>query len=75
MKKYLFGLGAMIVGAGLTFVLMHGEVNAEDMQKIKCESFDAGTGHFTPHFSYCKIKDLTCVSVHAGISCVRGSMF
>ena len=29
MKKYLFGLGAMIVGAGLTFVLMHGEVSAK----------------------------------------------
>ena len=28
MKKYLFGLGAMIVGAGLMFVLMHGEVSA-----------------------------------------------
>ena len=52
-------------------MLMHGEVNAEDMPKIKCESFDAGTGHFISHFSYCKIKDLTCVSVYAGISCVR----
>ena len=29
MKKYLFGLGAMLVGAGLMFVLMHGEVKAE----------------------------------------------
>ena len=28
MKKYLFGLGAMLVGAGLMFVLMHGEVEA-----------------------------------------------
>ena len=27
-KKYLFGLGAMLVGAGLMFVLMHGEVSA-----------------------------------------------
>jgi len=26
MKKYLFGLGAMLVGAGLMFVLMHGEL-------------------------------------------------
>ena len=25
MQKYLFGLGAMLVGAGLMFVLMHGE--------------------------------------------------
>jgi len=29
MKKYLFGLGAMLVGAGLMFVLMKGEVKAE----------------------------------------------
>ena len=29
MKKYLFGLGAMVVGAGLMFALMHGEVGAE----------------------------------------------
>ena len=29
MKKYLFGLGAMLVGAGLMFVLMKGEVRAE----------------------------------------------
>ena len=26
MKKYLLGSGAMAVGAGLVFVLMHGEV-------------------------------------------------
>jgi hypothetical protein len=30
MKKHLFGLGAMLVGAGLMFVLMHGEVMADD---------------------------------------------
>ena len=29
MKKYLMGLGAMLVGAGLMFVLMHGEVRAD----------------------------------------------
>jgi len=29
MKKYLFGLGAMLVGAVLMFVLMHGEVSAD----------------------------------------------
>jgi hypothetical protein len=31
MKKYLFGLGAMLVGAGLMFVLMHGEVRARGL--------------------------------------------
>jgi len=29
MKKYLFGLGAMLVGAGLMFALTHGEVSAD----------------------------------------------
>ena len=28
MKKYLFGLGAMLVGAGLMFVFTHTEVSA-----------------------------------------------
>ena len=35
MKGYLFGLGAMLVGAGLMFVLMKGEVKAE----VKPEPF------------------------------------
>ena len=38
MKKYLFGLGAMLVGAGLMFVLMHGEVSAKGEPK-KLEPF------------------------------------
>ena len=29
MKKYLFGLGSMLVGAGLMFIFTHTEVNAE----------------------------------------------
>ena len=32
MKGYLFGLGAMLVGAGLMFVLMHGEVMADNKE-------------------------------------------
>ena len=73
MKKYLFGLGAMLVGAGLMFVLMHGEVRADDYNKVKCEIFESDTSstHVT-HFTYCKIKDLTCVSATDGrLSCVK----
>ena len=33
MKGYRFGSGAMIVGAGLMFVLMHGEVAAQMVKK------------------------------------------
>ena len=35
MKGYLFGLGAMLVGAGLMFVLMHGEVRADGKQMVE----------------------------------------
>ena len=80
MKGYLFSLGAMLVGAGLMFVLMHGEVRAEDYNKIKCEILESDTSRTSPSFfTYRKIKDLTCVAVHAttlkssfqGISCVK----
>ena len=37
MKKYLFGLGAMLVGAELMFVLMHGEVSAE-VETNRCDA-------------------------------------
>jgi len=35
MKKYLFGLGAMLVGAGLMFVFTHTEVSADSTQSSK----------------------------------------
>ena len=43
MKKYLFGLGAMLVGAGLMFVLTHGEVSAaNDMTVYDAVCFNKG---------------------------------
>ena len=73
MKKYLFGLGAMLVGAGLMFVLMHGEVRAENATRIKwdkgkCEEFVLKNGS---GYIYCQINDLTCVSDFKGLSCVK----
>ncbi len=69
MKKYLFGLGTMLVGAGLMFVLMHGEVEAKDKQESYCEKINLSFNYFT----YCKIKDLTCVFAYGkgGVSCVK----
>jgi len=61
MKKYLFGLGAMLVGAGLMFVLMHGEVSADDMKELHCEEFEVTGGIMSGLVNYCKVKDLTCV--------------
>ena len=56
MKKYLFGLGAMLVGAGLMFVLMHGEVRADSkkeqeggvkiaLKDMQCKSFIVPSFH------------------------------
>ena len=56
MKKYLFGLGAMLVGAGLMFVLMRGEVSADDMKELHCEEFEV-TGVMSGLVNYCKVKD------------------
>ena len=82
MKKYLFGLGAMLVGAGLMFVLMHGEVSAEwdkdekryrseKTENVHCEVID-DIGLVVHTYVYCKIKDLTCVSMgNKSISCVK----
>ena len=68
MKKYLFGLGTMIVGAGLMFVLMHGEVSAKE-EKIHCDKmWTEGGGR---NYRYCKIRDLTCVSTSDSLSCVK----
>ena len=69
MKGYLFGLGAMVVGAGLMFVLMHGEVSADVQdEQPTCERFRDVA------LTYCKIKDLTCVVggfTNNALSCVK----
>ena len=71
MKKYLFSLGTMLVGAGLMFVLMHGEVSADDRKQMHCEYFRHG-GFNGQKATYCKINDLTCASLNmGGVSCVK----
>jgi hypothetical protein len=76
MKKYLLSSGAMLVGAGLMFVLMHGEVNAEGGTE-RCENLvipveKAIRSYESPrHFVYCKIRDLTCVIQQTSTSCVK----
>ena len=74
MKKYLFGLGAMLVGAGLMFVFTHTEVSADSkMKKADCQLYQ---GHGI-YFEYCKIEDVICVDSNSGgFSCVRkGGLF
>jgi hypothetical protein len=52
----------------LMFVLMHGEVRAEDATRIKCEEFVLKNGS---RYTYCQMNDLTCVSNFKGLSCVK----
>jgi hypothetical protein len=73
MKKYLFGLGAMLVGAGLMFVLMHGEVSADSpILDADCHFYKSNKLNW---FEYCQVKDLTCVIVQnssvPSVSCVK----
>ena len=63
MKKYLFGLGAMLVGAGLMVVLTHGEVSADS----KPEMFVCSDGAI----EHCETKTSDCARVHMSISCVK----
>ena len=67
MKGYLFGLGAMLVGAELMFVLMHGEVRADSKTEAP-ESFvcsdvtSAMQGKSQEALLWnCKVKNTTCV--------------
>ena len=69
MKKYLFGLGAMLVGAGLMFVFTHTEVRAEDTKEASCTKYDVSFAKGS--VEYCKIEDLICAVSAAGISCVK----
>jgi hypothetical protein len=89
MKKYLFGLGAMLVGAGLMFVLMHGEVSAEsdNLTKFNCngeiikmQSTDgkmpiAIANVCTGHGLKCVFSTRIGVNNPSGVSCVKTGMF
>jgi len=69
MKKYLFGLGAMLVGAGLMFVLMRGEVRADSKpEPFVCSGFTELSGTLE-HVSHCETKTLDCAVTNRGVSC------
>ena len=77
MKKYLFGLGAMVVGAGLMFALMHGEVSAGSKPEIPepfvCSGYtQLPYGDFMFH---CETKTLECAAYSRSLSCFRKGMF
>ena len=79
MKKQLFGLGAMLVGAGLMFGLMHGEVSAE-IGKVydKPEPFVCSEvvesifqGEAVHNLWHCQIANMSCGLSAKGISCEK----
>jgi hypothetical protein len=87
MKKYLFGLGAMLVGAGLMFVFTHTEVRAESEANIP-EPFVCSTityfkwgvettnnpeGKRRASIINCKTKHLDCGFAfnQGNVSCVK----
>ena len=74
MQKYLFGLGGMLVGGGLMFLLMKGEVKAE----VKPEPFVCSEavesifpGEAVHNLWHCQIANMSCGLSAKGISCEK----
>ena len=74
MKKFLFGLGTMLVGAGLMFVFIKGEVRAE----VKPEPFVCSEavesifqGEAVHNLWHCQITNMSCGLSAKGISCEK----
>ena len=78
MKKYLFGLGEMLVGAGLMFVFTHTEVSAES-EASKPESFVCDFPYAmvdeTISLVHCETKTLDCGVLGGGVFCVKKGLF
>jgi len=73
MKKYLFGLGATLVGAGLMFVFTHTEVSA-DSEMNKPEPFvcsEKSNAFHNRRIVNCKTKTTECAVLSMGVSCVK----
>ena len=80
MKKYLFGLGAMLVGAELMFVLMRGEVSAdskpEQPEPFVCSEVTESMfrGVEVHNLWHCQIAGMSCGLTAKGISCEKKSL-
>ena len=83
MKKYLFGLGAMLIGAGLMFVFTHTDVSAESEADFDFICKEKKTGRwdkdgFVPYgrnFYECKKGNTICYSNPYGLSCFNTGLF
>ena len=71
MKKYLFGLGAMLVGAVLMFVFSHTEVRAEDKLK-RSKAFVCSEKYVGDYdIQHCETGYLDCAVTSSSLSCVK----
>ena len=71
MKKYLFGLGAMLVGAALMFVFTHTEVSAES-EANKPEPFACSRKYIGDYdIQHCETGYLDCAVTSGGLSCIN----
>ena len=75
MKKYLFGLGAMLVGAGLMFVFTHTEVSAENRVKTPEPFVCTGFPKKPPFMFHCETTTMDCGISGEALSCVKKGMF
>ena len=74
MKKFLFSLGSMLVGVGLMFIFMRGEVKAN----VKPEPFVCSEaietvfqGDAIHNLWHCQIANMSCGLSARGISCEK----
>jgi hypothetical protein len=81
MKKYLLGLGVMLVGAGLVFICTHTQVSAESLRDQMNPDAEENRGPepFACSRNYvgdydiqnCKTSYLDCAVTSSGVSCVK----
>jgi hypothetical protein len=71
MKKYLLGLGTMLVGAVLMFVFTHTEVSAENKPK-RPKPFVCSVKYIGDYdIQHCETGYLDCAVTAGSLSCFR----
>jgi hypothetical protein len=71
MKKYLLGLGVMLVGAGLMLVFNHAEVSAGS-EANKPEPFACSRKYVGDYdIQHCETGYLDCAVTSSSLSCVK----
>lgn len=70
MKKYIISLGIFLAGAGLIFILMHGESDAQtgELESFVCSEFIGGVSVLpSVRVWSCETKNIRCVVTPAGV--------